>query len=181
MIHVAILLADGFEEAEALVPADLLLRAGAKVTLASVSGAETAVGSHGFRVGVNCSIDAVDRSTVDCLLLPGGKLGTDNLFESNKVRSMIRDASENGKIVAAICAAPSILGRMGLLDGRRYACYPGFEKYIPNGIHTGKKVERDDIFVTAEGMGVADEFGYFLIGLLFGEEKESEIREQVRN
>ena len=180
MTNVTILLAEGFEEAEALVPADLLLRAGAKVTLASIDGSETVVGSHGFRIGADCTIDAVDRSGTDCLILPGGKLGTDNLFSSIKVRSMIQDAVENGKIVAAICAAPSILGRMGLLDGRKYACYPGFESLVAGGIHTGKKVEQDDIFVTAEGMGVADEFGFFLIGLLFGAEKEAEIREAVR-
>lgn len=180
MTNVTILLAAGFEEAEALVPADLLLRAGAKVTLASVDGSETVTGSHGFRIGADCSIDAVDRAQNDLLILPGGKLGTDNLFASIKVRSMIQDAVANGKLVAAICAAPSILGRMGLLEGRKYACYPGFEPLVAGGIYTGKKVEQDDIFVTAEGMGVADEFGFYLIGLLFGTEKEAEIRESVR-
>lgn len=180
MIEVTILLAEGFEEAEAIVPADLLLRAGAKVTLASVDGAETVKGSHGFRLNAACSIDEVNRADMSCVVLPGGKLGTDNLAASAKVKDLVQYAADNGRFVAAICAAPSVLGRMGLLSGRRYACYPGFETYIPDGIRTGKKVERDDIFLTAEGMGVADEFGFALIALLFGREKEAEIREAVR-
>lgn len=180
MIYVTILLAEGFEEAEALIPADLLRRAGADVSLVSIDGSETVMGAHGICVHADHGIDDVDRQALSCLLLPGGSLGTERLGESIRVQNLIRYASENGLYVAAICAAPSILGKLGLLDGRRYACYPGFEKDIPDGIRTGKKVEHDDIFITAEGMGVSFAFGFKLVELLFGSECANQLREQTR-
>lgn len=180
MVKVAIFLANGFEEAEALVPADLLRRAGAEVLMVSVDGEETVTGAHGICVHADCPIEALDRTSLGCVMLPGGMPGTEKLYESFKVRTMIQYAAENGLYVAAICAAPSILGKMGLLDGRRYACYPGFEKEIPDGIRTGKKVEQDDTFVTAEGMGVAFEFGFRLVELLFGSAKAAELKDQTR-
>lgn len=180
MVKVAIFLAEGFEEAEALVPADLLRRAGADVILASVDGSETVTGAHGICVKADCPLDTLDRTSLSCIMLPGGLRGTELLYESFKVRALIQYAVENGLYVSAICAAPSILGKMGLLDGRRYACYPGFEKEIPDGIRTGKKVEQDDIFVTAEGMGVAFEFGYYLVELLFGSARATELKTQTR-
>ncbi len=180
MVKVAIFLAEGFEEAEALVPADLLRRAGAEVILASVDGSETVTGAHGICVKADCPIDALDRTSLGCVMLPGGARGTELLYESFKVRTLVQYAAENGLYVAAICAAPSVLGKIGLLDGRRYACYPGFEKEIPDGIRTGKKIEHDDIFVTAEGMGVAFEFGFYLVELLFGSARAAELKEQTR-
>ncbi len=180
MIRVSILLAEGFEEAEALVPADLLRRAGANVLLASIDGSETVTGAHGMCIHADCSIDEVDRTSLNCVMLPGGSRGTELLGESAKVRGLVQYAAENGLYVAAICAAPSVLGDMGLLDGRRYACYPGFEKNIPDGIRTGKKIEHDDIFITGEGMGVSFSFGFKLIELLFGSERANELREQTR-
>ena len=180
MIYVPIFLADGFEEVEALVPADLLRRAGAEVALVSVNGQEYVTGSHGIIVKADYPIERVDRAAMSCVVLPGGAKGTELLRESSRVKSLIRSAVENGLYVAAICAAPSVLGEMGLLDGRRFACYPGFEKEIPEGIRTGKKLEHDDIFITAEGMGVAFKFGFRLVEVLFGSRRAEEIREQVR-
>ena len=180
MTRICILLADGFEEAEALIPADLLRRAGGEVLLTSVEGKETVTGAHGICVQADCTMDGIDQSTLNCVLLPGGAQGTETLRQSEQVQTLVRYAADNGLFVAAICAAPSVLGVMGLLDGRRYACYPGFEKYIPDGIRTGKKVEHDDIFVTAEGMGVSFPFGFTLVELLFGSEKANELREQTR-
>lgn len=180
MVQVPILLADGFEEAEALVPADLLRRAGASVLLVSVSGEEFVTGSHGICVRADCTIGEVDKTEMSCVVLPGGARGTELLGESTKVRALVRHAAENGLYVAAICAAPSILGDMGLLDGRRFACYPGYEKGIPDGIRTGKKIEHDDIFVTAEGAGVAFSFGFKLVELLFGNQRAEELRAETR-
>ena len=180
MVKVAIFLANGFEETEALVPADLLRRAGAEVILASVDGSETVTGAHGICVHADQPIDTLDRTSLSCVILPGGLRGTELLYESFKVRTLVQYAAENGLYVAAICAAPSILGKLGLLDGRRFVCYPGFEKEIPDGIRTGKKVEQDDTFVTAEGMGVSFEFGFHLVELLFGSAKANELKEQTR-
>lgn len=180
MVNIAILLAEGFEESEALVPADILRRAGGDVLLVSAGGEEYVTGAHGIAVKADLSLDRLDRTTLSCILLPGGLKGTEHLYESFAVRSLVQYAAENGLYVAAICAAPSILGKMGLLEGRRYACYPGFEKEIPGGIRTGKKVEHDDTFVTAEGMGVSFEFGFRLVELLFGFETANVLREQTR-
>lgn len=180
MVRVSILLAEGFEEIEALTPADLLRRAGAEVLLVSVDGSELVEGAHGIRVAADCSLDALDKQSLQCVMLPGGLKGTEHLKENPQVQNLIRYAAENGLYVAAICAAPSVPGEMGLLDGRRYACHPGFEKSIPDGIRTGKKVEHDDTFVTAEGMGVSFEFGFKLVELLFGMETADRLREQTR-
>lgn len=180
MVKIAILLADGFEEAEALVPADLLRRAGGEVLLVSAYGEEFVTGAHGITIKTDLSMDQLDKASLNCVLLPGGMKGTELLCDSFAVRALVQYAAENGIYVAAICAAPSVLGKMGLLDGRRYACYPGFEKEIPGGTRTGKKVEHDDIFVTAEGMGVSFAFGFRLVELLFGFETATVLKEQTR-
>ncbi len=180
MVKIAILLADGFEEAEALVPADLLRRAGGDVLLVSAYGEEFVTGAHGITFKTDISLDQLDKDSLNCVLLPGGLKGTELLCDSFAVRALVQYAAENGIYVAAICAAPSVLGKMGLLDGRRYACYPGFEKEISGGTRTGKKVEHDDIFVTAEGMGVSFEFGFRLVELLFGFETATVLKEQTR-
>ena len=180
MVRVAILLAEGFEETEALVPADLLARAGAEILFVSVHGDEVVTGSHGFGIKAHCALTELAKTTISCLFLPGGAKGTELLGENFIVQSLIQYAVDNGIYVAAICAAPSILGKMGLLEGRRYACYPGFEKEVVGGIRTGKKVEHDDIFLTGEGMGASFEFGFRLIELLFGYETARQLKEQTR-
>lgn len=180
MRQVIILLADGFEEAEALVPADLLLRAGADVLLTSADAQATVTGSHGFRVAADRPLSGVDVRQAACLFLPGGKAGTERLGANPLVLEAIRTAAENGILIAAICAAPSILGRNGYLDGRKYVCYPGFESFVPNGIRSPEKIEQDGNFLTGEGMGVAQEFGLRMVRLLFGEDTEAQLREKIR-
>jgi len=174
------LLADGFEESEAIVPADLLKRAGATVKLVSISDNLLVKGSHDITVQADMLIDEVSKDEMDCLILPGGLGGTKRLGESVKVKALIDAAVAKGVYIAAICAAPSILGDMNLLDGRRAACYPTFKDHLSHSIITGKKVEHDDIFITAEGMGVAFEFGYKLIEILFGNETLESIKNSIR-
>ena len=180
MARIAILLAEGFEETEALVPADLLVRAGGEILFVSVHGDEMVSGAHGFGIKTHCALTELAKTSLDCLFLPGGAKGTELLGENFIVQSLIQYAVDNGIYVAAICAAPSILGKMGLLEGRRYACYPGFEKEIIGGIRTGKKVEHDDIFLTGEGMGASFEFGFRLVELLFGSSVATQLKEQTR-
>ena len=180
MVKVAIFLAEGFEEAEALVPADLLRRAGADVILASVDGSETVTGAHGICVKADCPLDTLDRTSLSCIMLPGGLRGTELLYESFKVRALIQYAVENGLYVSAICAAPSILGKMGLLDGRRYACYPGFEKFLEGAeVSDTERVVRDGKIITAAGMGVALDFGLCLVSCLKGQDVADEIRKAI--
>lgn len=172
-------LADGFEEAEALVPVDLLRRAGVKVLLVGV-GDRSVCGSHGISVTCDIRIQELDPDhlpePVEMILLPGGMPGTENLYQSSLVRQWVKDAFAGGLWVGAICAAPSIPGRMGLLEGRRATCYPGFESYLTNAQYTGSFLECDGRLVTAKGMGVAHEFGLKLIECLKGSEAAAQIK-----
>ncbi len=180
MNNVYMLLARGFEESEAIVPADLLKRAGATVILVATEGGLAVPGAHGITVTADMTIDEVRKEDIDCVVLPGGAMGTQLLGNNPKVLDIIEHAASRGIYIGAICAAPSILGKMRLLDGRKAAVYPGFDESMKHASVTGKKVEQDDIFVTAEGMGVSFEFGFKLIETLFGSQKVADIRSQIR-
>lgn len=175
-----ILLAEGFEECEALTPADVLMRAGIKVELISVTEDIYVKGSHGITVKADKLISEIDNTEISVLVLPGGGAGTEALASSFAVRGLIELAVGKGVYVAAICAAPSVLGRLGLLDARKVACYPGFEKYMPAANITGEKIEVDDIFITAEGMGVSLEFGLKIVELLVGQETSRKVAAEIR-
>lgn len=179
-MKVIMLLANGFEESEALVTADVLIRAGAEVQLVSVEDSLQVESTHGIKVLADCLIPDVSGDDMDALVLPGGMPGAKTLSESFFVKSLIEKAVSMGIYVAAICAAPFVLGQMGLLDGRNIACYPGFEEYMPAANVTGEKVETDDIFITAQGMGVSLEFGLAIAERLFGSECAEKIAEQIR-
>jgi len=175
-----ILLANGFEECEALTPVDILRRAGAEVFLASISDDKAVTGAHGITVLADVLISELDTDGIDVLILPGGLKGTEALGESYQTAELIRKTVDAGSYVAAICAAPSVLGKMGYLDDRNMACYPGFESEMPLANRTGEKVEVDDIFITAEGMGVSLEFGLKITELLYGADLADKIAEQIR-
>ncbi len=175
-----ILLANGFEECEALTPADVLRRAGVDVSLVSIGNELKVTGAHNISVMADVLLSDIDTSAPDVLILPGGLKGTEALGESYQVKALIENSVSAGSYVAAICAAPSILGKMGYLDGRDIACYPGFEKNMEQANRTGEKVEVDDIFITAEGMGVSLEFALKITELLFGTAVAGDIAEQIR-
>ncbi len=180
MPNVYMLLARGFEESEAIVPADLLKRADANVVLVATEGGLTVPSAHGFILTADITFDELRRDDIDCLILPGGAMGTKLLGDSTRVADLIEYCANNGITIGAICAAPSILGKMQLLNGRKAAVYPGFDEAMKYANVTGKKVEHDDIFITAEGMGVSFEFGLKLVEVLFGNEKAQELRQATR-
>lgn len=180
MPTVYILLARGFEECEALIPADLLKRAGANVILAATEGGLAVTGSHGFTVTADITIDELRKEDMSCIVLPGGLPGTTNLAKNARVLDLIEYAADRGVFIAAICAAPSILGDMRLLDGRNAAVYPEFASRLEHANITGKKVEHDDIFITAEGMGASFEFGFKLVEVLFGSQTANDLRTGTR-
>jgi 4-methyl-5(b-hydroxyethyl)-thiazole monophosphate biosynthesis len=172
-------LAEGFEETEAIAPLDLLRRAGAEVKTVGVGG-KRITGSHGIEVTADLEEDQIDLQNVEMVILPGGMPGTRNLENSPMVRASIGYCSQNGKKIAAICAAPSILGHMDLLSGHSAVCFPGYEKDL-----TGAEVKRDPVcvsgnIITARGAGVAIPFGLKLVELLFGKRKSDEIKEKVQ-
>lgn len=171
-----IFLADGFEEVEALTPWDILKRAGVNVTLVSVSGKSTVTGAHGLEV----KADASDVPDADLYVLPGGMPGTLNLASSKKVTDAVVEAYGKNKFIGAICAAPSVLGGLGILKNKRAVCFPGFEEKLTGYVKIDSKVVRDGNVITAKGMGVAQEFALALTEALFDAEKAKAIKSQIQ-
>ena len=160
-------LADGFEEIEALCPLDILRRAGIDVTTVGVGGRDMIRGAHGITVQTDI-VDVMYRdSNPDMIILPGGMPGSSNLDESKTVDAALRAGARNGAYLCAICAAPLVLGKRGLLDGKNAVCFPGFEEFLAGAnVVEDKTVVRDGNIITAKGMGAAFEFGLELVRAL---------------
>ena len=173
-----IFLAEGFEEIEALCPLDLMRRAGLEVRAIGV-GSKTVTGAHGIAVIADMTIDEYTVGNADMIFLPGGMPGTLNLAANQTVIDAVKNAFEGGKYIAAICAAPSILGDMGLLDEKEAICYPGFEDRLTGAKISKKRVVRDGNIITAAGMGVALDFGLEIVKLFCGEKRACELRSAV--
>lgn len=176
-------LADGFEEIEALTPLDMLRRAGLDIVTAAIGkDGKEVTGAHGITVFADlCEREAVsliDRK-IDMIILPGGMPGAANLDASETVDRFIKRAVENGAYIAAICAAPMIPGKRGLLKGRRATCFPGFEKELLGAEYTAGRVEVDGKYITACGMGAALEFAVELISCLKGAETAEKLKAAV--
>ena len=178
MIYV--FLADGFEETEAIAPIDMLRRSKLDVRLVGV-GTSTPTSSHGIKVTADLTESEVKLdSSLQLIVLPGGMPGTLNLEKSRTVQSAIKYCADNGIPVGAICAAPSILGKLGLLSGRKSVCFPGFEQYLTGAeVLMDKLCVTDGQFTTACGAGAAIEFGLELVKVLCGAEKSEEIRRAI--
>ncbi len=172
MIYV--FLANGFEEIEAMSVIDILRRAELEVTTVGVGGTEI-TGAHGVTVKADLAADEADFIDVDMMVLPGGQPGADNLSESADVQRCIDLCLEYNVPMAAICAAPMVFGRKGLLDGKKATCYPGCEGGMGKAEITGKEVEIDDLFITSKGPATAQMFAFTLVGLMAGREKVDEI------
>ena len=171
-------LANGFEEIEALCPLDLLRRAGVEVTTVGI-GSDTLMGSHGIPVIADIPEGMFADSNPEMIILPGGMPGSKNLDESRTVDMALSAASRKGAFIAAICAAPSILGDAGLLCGKEAICYPGFEDRLTGAKISDKRVIRDGKIITAAGMGVALDFGLEMVKLFCGEDKAEALRHAV--
>ena len=172
---IPVFLANGFEEIEALATVDILRRAGVGVVTVGVGG-RNAVGAHGIVVCADIVEDELDIAAIDGVVLPGGMPGTTNLEASAVVQTAVKSAYERGLLVAAICAAPSILGHGGYLNGKKATCYPGFEQELTNAIVTSSGVVRDGNIITASGAGVAVDFALELVRYLVSDEMADSIR-----
>ena len=175
-------LADGFEEIEALTPVDVLRRAGVDVRTVSITGNSTVTGSHGIEVKADYILSDAETlyaQGADMVILPGGMPGSKNLDENETVDKIVKQAYADGVVLAAICAAPMILGKRGMLSGKRAVCYPGFEKYLDGAVLTGGRVEEDGNVITACGMGAALEFAVVLCKRLKGEDEAERIASSV--
>lgn len=175
MIYV--FLAKGFEEIEALATVDILRRAELEVVTVGI-GDDVIAGSHGMVVLADTTdFDLpLDPGTLDMIVLPGGLPGTLNLEGSKNVQTAVDFCLENNKYVAAICAAPSILGHRGLLDGKTVTAHHGFREEVGGGNYTGAPVEVDGNIITARGAGVTVQFALKLVELLKGKPAADKIK-----
>ncbi len=173
---VYVMLADGFEEIEALTVVDYVRRAGIELKTVGVTG-KVVTGAH--NITITADLLPEETQIPQMVVLPGGMPGTTHLNESDYVLNTVTACLEQGGKVAAICAAPSILGGMGLLKGKTAICYPGFEDKLTGAHISQSPVVRDGNIITAKAAGVANEFAYTIIGTLKGEKAAEEIRNQV--
>lgn len=177
---VYVFLAPGFEETEALAPTDIMRRAKIEVKTVGVGG-DTITGSHGITVKTDCVADEISPSDdIEMIVLPGGMPGTLNLEADSQISRFINYCSQNGKFISAICAAPSILGHKGILNGKKATCFPGFEKDLTGACIVDKLCVNDGLITTAKGAGASLEFGLTLVSLLRGEETSLAIRKALQ-
>jgi len=177
---VYVFLTEGFEEIEAVAPVDILRRAGLSVMTVGVGGMSV-TGSHG--ITVSCDIGENDISldeNLQAVILPGGMPGTSNLERSANLQSAIDYAHSHGKLICAICAAPLILGRRGLLSGKRACCYPGYEQELSGAEIVTAPVCVDGQFITSRGAGTAIAFALKIAEALTDQDKARSIEETMQ-
>lgn len=181
--RVLVILADGFEEVEALAPIDVLRRSGASVTVSALqykSGTSCVRGAHDVLVGCDALLADVCTDRFDAIVLPGGMPGAKNLHESQTVTKVILDTFKRGDLVCAICASPAfVLAPTGVLDGKRATCYPGCEAVAPNAVFGKERTVRDGNVITGAGPGTALEFGLLISEALFGKDVSDKIHSDM--
>ncbi len=169
MSKVGIFLAEGLEEVEALTVVDICRRAGLEVTMISVTGKKNITGAHNISFLAEEVFEDIDFSEYNAVVLPGGMPGTIHLQEHEGVNRIVKEFAENGKLVAAICAAPSVLGKAGVLEGKTATIYPGCEAGIEGVTWTGENCVVEGNIITGKGPGVAMHFACSIVAYLVGE------------
>ena len=172
---VYIFMAQGFEAIEFTTPLDMLIRAGIPVRTVSVTGELLVKSSQNIPIMADALFEDVDFADADMLILPGGQPGTTNLANHKGVELLLRQFMDADKPVAAICAAPMVLGGHGLIDGRKVTTYPGCEPGLGKALCTGALVEQDANLITGKGPAAAVEFANAIIRLLRSEELQKEV------
>ncbi len=178
-MRVIVPLAEGFEEIEAVTIIDVLRRAGARVTTVHLK-ANPVTGSHSIRITADASIDGAAAGDYDCIALPGGMPGSENLKNDSRVVGLVREMAKAGKVTAALCAAPMVLGAAGVLQGKRATCYPGFEDYMTGARPVADPVVRDGGIITARGPGCAIPFALELVSALATGDAAENLKESMQ-
>ena len=178
MRSVYVFCADGFEEVEGLTAVDLLRRAGVSVTMVSIMGRTKITGARNISVNTDILIEDI-KEEADMLVLPGGMPGTNYLRDHEGLAELLKKQYEAGKWVAAICAAPSVFGDLGILNGKEAVCYPGFEERLTGATIGEGTVAVTDHVITSRGMGTAIDFAAALIARLQDEKKAEEIKTSI--
>ena len=179
MSKIGIFMADGCEEIEGLTVVDVVHRAKMEIVMLSITGKKEVTSSHGVTFLADALAEETGYEDLDGIVLPGGMPGTMHLLENETVNAVIRKFAEEGKLVAAICAAPSVLGAAGLLEGKHATCHPGFEEKLTGATTSEDEVVVDGNIITSRGMGTAIDFAAALIARLQDEKKAEEIKASI--
>lgn len=181
MAKVYAMIADGTEEVECLSVVDILRRGGVEVVLVSAGDSREVLSSHQVAIRADAAVAEVDLSDGDCIFVPGGMPGSENLSACEPLVEALKEADREGKRIASICAAPAVvLGRHGLLKGRKATCFPGFEGDLIGAEHTSQGVVTDGHLTTARGLGYAIDLGLELVALLKGEEEAQAVKSKIQ-
>lgn len=170
-------LATGFEDIEALIPLDIMRRAGVDFKTVSITGDLYVESAHGVSIKADMLIEDADFSDADLIMLPGGLPGATNLNAHDGVKKAVMEQNARGNMLGAICAAPMVLGGIGLLQGRRATCYPGFEKYLEGAEYTHELCTVDGNITTGEGPAAALPYAYTLLAALTDKQTADQIAE----
>lgn len=180
-MKVYVFLAEGFEDIEALIPIDVWRRGGLEVVTVSTTEFPLVQSAHGVNIEADIMFEQGDFSDADLIFLPGGMPGASNLFAHKGVCKAVVDQFAVGKKVAAICASPAVvLAPLGILEGKRATCYPGFEQALEGSTYTGGLIAVDGNVTTGEGPAAAFPFAYDLLGQLTSPQKADQIAEGMR-
>lgn len=171
--------ATGFEEVEALTVVDILRRGGVDCQTVSIMGDYDVTSSHAITIRADLLFEEKDLSDADMLIMPGGIPGTPNLKAHTGLEKLIRQYVADGKYLVAVCAAPTIYGEMGLLDGKQATCYPGMEDGLLGAMPSTESVVCDGQFITSRGMGTCIDFGLVLLEKLVGKATADEISKKI--
>lgn len=181
MEKVYLFMANGTEECEALIVLDILKRADINIYTVSVNNTtlKNIITSHNVKIECDLNINEVEESDAICFIIPGGAKGVQNLYNNHKFKDVIKTAYKNNKIIAAICAAPSILGKLNIFTNSKEAtCYPGFEESFKN-IYVSKKVVVDNNIITARSLGSSFEFSFKILEKLTNKNKVMQIKKSL--
>ncbi len=178
MKRVAVLLAPGYEEIEAVAPIDILRRAGVEVIIAGLT-ADPVPSARDVKIVPDTTVDNLKAEELDMVILPGGAGGVENLKKDERVKKLVEEMRNKDKTVAAICAAPTALVAYGVLGSRRATVYPSLKDNLGTAVYTEEKVVVDNGIVTSQGPGTAIEFGLKLVEILLGYEKAKEVAERI--
>ena len=179
MSKTGIFMANGCEEIEGLTVVDILRRAGLEIEMISINETTSVTGSHNITFLADTVFEDVNFDEFDAVVLPGGMPGTLNLGGHAGVNSVIKNFAENGKLVAAICAAPSVLGAAGILEGKNAVCHPGFEEKLTGAVTSEETAVTDGSIITSRGMGTAIDFALSIVKYLKDEDTVIDLKKKL--
>jgi 4-methyl-5(b-hydroxyethyl)-thiazole monophosphate biosynthesis len=178
MKKILIVLANGFEEVEALTVIDLLRRVQLDVTITGLKR-EFVTGAHNIAVKCDCYYQDIEETKYDCLILPGGQPGTDNLMATAEIIEWTKSFFQAGKLIAAICAAPLVLNKAGILNGKKITSFPSEKKAFLNSVYLEEPVIQDGNIITSRGLGTAIEFALKIVENIKGKDTANQLAKRI--